>query len=200
MRNIFTTVHIVLAVLFATQSIAQEKAESNSGNAFGIGTKNLGFSIGFGLGYSYYANMTNLPAIAVTYDQGFKEGVGPGTIGLGGIVGYKGASYDYPTTVGSYKASWTNIIIAARGSYHLHVKNNKLDPYGGIMAGVRITSYKDTWFDSNPALINPNKYGGVFPAIGLFIGTKYNFSSKAGVFAELGYDVSLFRLGFALGL
>ncbi len=196
-KAILATIMLATAALNAN---AQDKAENTStATAFNTSSSNLGISVGFGLGYTYFPNMKTMPAIAVTYDKGFKE-VGPGTIGIGGIIAYKGASYEYPAPWAGEKAKWTNIIVGARGTYHLHMKNNKFDPYAGLLLGIRYTSYSNTFYDKFPTAIGMVDYDGVYLQSGLFIGAKYNFSAKAGVFAELGYDVSLLRLGVSFGL
>ncbi len=154
------------------------------------GSKSLGLSVGFGVGYDYISGYSGLPAIAVTYDQGFFEKIGPGTIGIGAMVGLKTAHYNYGD--GS-KATWNNYFIGLRGTYHLTVladKNNKFDPYAGITLGVRIYQYKDSYIDyTNHTL---------YPVTGAFVGVKYNFVKNFGAFAELGYDVSFARIGASL--
>jgi hypothetical protein len=110
------------------------------------------------------------------------------------MIGIKTAHFDYAN--GGYKSRWNNYIISVRGTYHLTVlkdKNNQFDPYAGIMLGVRIYRYKDTYYDSFSS--NPYSYKNLYFVQGAFIGAKYNFKSSIGVFAEAGYDISLVRLG-----
>jgi hypothetical protein len=194
-----TIITLFIATLTANVAVAQNKTETTTATAFNTSSSNLGIAVGLGRGYSYFAGMSNTPAIAITYDKGFKE-MGPGTLGLGGIVGYKGAKYEYAAPWAGETAKWTDIIVAARGTYHYHLKNNnKFDPYGGLMLGVRITSYNNTLASKFPAAAGID-YGGVSAAWGLFIGARYNFSSKVGAFAELGYDIAVLKLGVSFGL
>ncbi len=133
----------------------------------------------------------------MSYHHGLIEKVGPGSIGIGGVIGFKSATYKYKYNFNggnnNYKDTYTNFIIGVRGTYHLTLlanKNNKFDPYGGVTVGFRI-------FDHNyggPDL-NPYNYNSVYPIAGLFVGAKYNFVPNFGVFAELGYDISLIRVG-----
>jgi hypothetical protein len=168
--------------------------------AFDKGDNTIGISIGAGVNYAYYNNAVSYPAITLLYDHGTFGDVGPGTIGIGGIIGYKGEHYTYPDYYGDYTASWSHIVIAARGTYHLTIlkdKNNKFDPYAGVVLGVRINSYSDTYDDYyyntyHSRLYNRNSADAVK---GVFIGAKYNFASHVGVFAELGYDISIVRIG-----
>ena len=58
-------------------------------------------------------------------ERGIVDNIGPGVISVGGLVGYK--SYSWKS--GTYKASWKNFIVAARGAYHYNILNN------GFMVG-----------------------------------------------------------------
>ncbi len=185
---------IMLTVLLtsAIDGMAQKKKGSSGGGArpaFEKGSKTLGLSLG------YYGDVRSLPAFTVMYDQGIINNVGPGTIGIGGIVGAKFASYKYSS--GGYKATWANYIVAARGTYHLTIlkdKNNKFDPYAGVTVGLRFNNYEDSYYD-HFGYYNPNSYNSVYPVVGVFVGAKYNFSKNFGAFSELGYDISFFRIG-----
>ncbi len=188
---------IGVAILFlATSSTqAKERKQSDIKPAFGKGSKTIGLSAGFGIGYGYYFDdVVQLPALNLTYDHGIIENVGPGTIGIGGIFSYKSAHYKY--SFGNYKSKWTNYVIGVRATYHLTIlkdKNNKFDPYAGIATGLRIYRYKDTYY--NYLGYNPYNYGSVYPFAGIFVGAKYNFAKSMGAFAEFGRDISYIRLG-----
>ncbi|MBS1744400.1 MAG: hypothetical protein JST81_15335 [Bacteroidetes bacterium] len=182
---------VCVAAFFTIHASAQSKENEA---AFKKGSKTIGFSAGFGLTYDYYGDYNALPAFAITYDQGFFENIGPGNIGIGGIVGIKTASYKYSNS--KYKATWNNYIIGARATYHLTIlkdKNNKFDPYAGILIGVRIYKYKDSYYSSYG--YNPYNYNSAYLEKGVFIGAKYNFSKFIGAFVEAGYDISFFRCG-----
>lgn len=192
-----TTLQISMLLLSLSPAYAQKKT-GGAKPAFDKGSKTLGLSVGFGVGYGYYGSVKNLPAFAVNYDQGIIGNVGPGTIGIGGLIGFKSSSYKYSSS--SYKATWTNIVVAARGTYHLTLlkdKNNKFDPYAGVTLGLRFNSYKDSYY-SSLGYDNPYSYGSVSPVAGVFVGAKYNFAPAFGVFSELGYDISFFRIGLCL--
>ncbi len=186
---------LLSGLLFSSVSNAQNAP------AFDKGDNTIGLSIGLGVNYAYYNNAVNLPAFTLLYDHGTFGEVGPGTIGIGGIVGLKTSTYTYPASYGDYKATWTNYIIAARGTYHLTIlkdKNNKFDPYAGIVLGVRINKYTDTYNDYYYSTYNRYYYTNRASASavkGVFIGAKYNFAKFFGAFAELGYDISIIRVG-----
>lgn len=185
---------IVVSVLALNSqySIAQNASNNSSDEPFGIDTKVLGFSAGFGIGYGYYGSPVTLPAFAVQYDHGIVSNVGPGNIGIGGIAGFKNSSYVYAG--GKYKSNWNNIFLGVRGTYHLTLLKDKvsnLDPYGGVTLGVRILRHKD---DNPTAIINNDTY----PLLGLFVGARYKFTENFAAFSELGYDVSYWRIGLAV--
>ncbi len=168
------------------------------------GSKTVGISAGVPRTYGYYnygygGSFVNLPAIALNYDQGFFEDIGPGNIGIGGLIGFQSSYYNYNYSyygVGNrdYRVTYTNFIIGVRGTYHLTLlkdKNNKFDPYAGIFAGIRIFKYKD----NDPYSTYDYNYNTAYPVTGAFIGAKYNFSKAVGVFGEVGYDISFARIG-----
>ncbi|TAH40566.1 MAG: OmpA family protein [Bacteroidetes bacterium] len=177
-------------------------AKSDAKPAFDVGSNTLGFALGTGVNYNYYGNYGFSPTFAIIFDHGTRS-IYWGTIGIGGIVGYRSTTYNY--SYGEYKAKWTNILVAFRGTYHITLlasKNNKFDPYIGIMAGVRINTYKDTYYDwyySNYGYrYSSYRYNNVNALTGGFIGAKYNFAKTFGVFAEVGYDITVAKFGLNL--
>ena len=191
------TLAIGIACLVCIQAVSNYSTAAEP--AFDQGSNTIGLGVGFGLTYGYYGNTTASPALSFIYDHGFFPEVGPGTIGIGGIIGYKTASYNYSS--GGYKAKWTHTIVAVRGTYHftgLAEKNNKFDPYAGVMLGLRFNSYSDTYDDYYYNLYGNHYYSDYTTTnlvSGLFIGAKYNFAPAIGVFGELGYDISFARFG-----
>ncbi len=184
---------LAAVALVAMASITQVNAQDGE-PPFVKGSKSIGISMGFGVDYGYSTyyggSYTNSPAFAFTYDQGFFENVGPGTIGIGGVVGFKSSKYKYA----GYKSTYTNYIIGVRGTYHLTLlaeKNNKFDPYAGVTIGLRFFNYKD----NDPYDNDIYDYRSVYPIAGAFVGAKYNFTPAFGAFGELGYDISFLRLG-----
>lgn len=195
-----STVLLMLSIVLLSFNVNAQGKNNNATNdqyGFNKGTKSFGLAIGFGRQYDYYgdyyySDYVPSPTFCLTYDQGIIDHVGPGNIGVGGVLAIKNTHYKYSD--GS-KAIWSNFIIGVRGTYHLTIlrnKNAKFDPYGGVMLGVRIFKYKDTYYDDT--------YGSAYAVAGLFVGAKYNFSQHFGAFAELGYDVSLVRAGICLNL
>ncbi len=178
---------LLLGVTLTASAQTKENTRTSAAS-FGVGDKTFAVGFGLGLGYGYLPGTSVSPSLVAIYDQGIKEGIGPGVIGLGGIVGYKSARYDYGT---SDRARWTNVIVAARGTYHVPLGDGleNLDVYGGLMAGLRFFRYSDEYL-----------YGGydanyVRLASGLFAGARYNFTQSLGAWAEIGYDVALIKAG-----
>lgn len=164
----------------------------------GTPTFRKGYSIinlGLGLlspnnGYDLFGSLKSAPALTIAYDHGVVEGIGPGTIGLGGIIGYKGYRYDFPNT--DENANWTDIVVMGRGTYHYNFTTNpQLDTYGGISLGVRANFYK------NEVSPDRDRYtgDGLHLAYGLFAGARYYLTERFGAFGEVGYDMSYLKLG-----
>ncbi|TGE21779.1 hypothetical protein E5K00_16055 [Hymenobacter aquaticus] len=177
---------------------APEKAPATpaaAGELFQKGSTVANLGIGVGIGYGYYGTVKSTPAMSLSVEHGIKEGVGPGTIGIGGLVGYKAYHYDYPGT--SYKSKWTNIIVSARGTYHYNVlQNPKLDTYGGISLGVRIQKWTDSYYDDVPELRGYNT-SMAYLTTGIFVGARYYFTDNIGAFTELGYDMNYLKVGLS---
>ena len=180
----------MITLASAVLCMASLKADAQKGGArpaFAQGDNTIGIFAGAGIDYGYYNGVNAAPAVGVLYDHGIVGNVGPGTIGLGGVVAVKTAHYAYTNE----DARWSNVFVAVRATYHLTIlkdKNNKFDPYGGVMAGIRAYRFTDDRFR------NRNE-DYIRPVSGLFIGAKYNFVPNFGVFAEVGYDISFLKAG-----
>lgn len=150
---------------------------------------NLG--VGFGwYGYGYGAK--SLPAFSVSLEKGIKE-LDFGTLSVGGIVGYKHATYAWSS---SYDFSWTDYIVAARGAVHADLlKVDKLDTYGGVAVGLRFQSYKYYDFYNKSASTST-----AHPLFAFYVGGRYYFSEKFAAFGELGYGLGYLTLGLSLKL
>ncbi|MEO6883964.1 MAG: hypothetical protein ABI199_08060 [Bacteroidia bacterium] len=190
-------------LLFSTSVKAQ---------GFDKGTNVINLGVGFGGEYTYFgAGYSATPAISVSYEQGIWPNIGPGTISLGGLFAYKGISYsnNFQDWDGNgiwqnytEKDSWTYYIIGLRAAYHLKTKNDKFDPYAGLMIGYYHTSYSYT--NTDPNYGHPGYYGynttaqsySSYVTPSFFIGARYMFSNF-GIFGELGYGYSNLTLGLS---
>jgi hypothetical protein len=192
-KQLFKAIKVSLFSAVLVLVVNTVKAQHGDEPAFDKGSKTLGLSLGVGDGegsynsdYGYDNNNIGLPAFAVTYDQGIVGDVGPGTIGVGGIVAGK-TSWD---NVNGYRATWSSFEVALRGDWHLTIlkdRNNKFDPYAGVAIGGRFNHFSDNAGD-------PSSSSSSF-IFAPFVGAKYNFAEHVGVFAEASVDISLLRGG-----
>ena len=166
---------------------------------FTKGTTTLALGVGFGRDdYGYYSGANALPVFSLSMDHGIINNAGPGNIGIGGILAYTSATYNYSGGYYSnaYKETWANYFIGVRGTYHLTLlkdKNNKFDPYAGVSIGVRVETYNNNY--NNNSTVTDKLKTTPYHFEGIFVGAKYNFTSAMGVYAEAGYDISLLRVG-----
>ena len=168
----------VLAALINTVSYGQYFKE-----------KDKVLNLGIGLGSAIYASgsSTSMPPISASFEYGIKEGVGPGVIGIGGLLGYTSAKYDF---LGGYTWKTSYTVIGVRGSYHLVDLADKLDAYGGLMLGYSIVSSSGDFGTYGAASSGAN--------LSIFAGARYYFSDKFAAMAELGYGFAILNLGVAI--
>lgn len=143
----------------------------------------------------------SMPPVSVSVDYGVSE-----KISIGGYIGYSNAKsekYSYstfganftPKTV-DYQWKYSYIIVGVRGAYHFY-QNDKIDAYGGALLGYNIASVNlETNDNSIENSIPKVNAGGV--AWSAFLGARYRFSPKMGLFGELGYGISILNLGLNL--
>lgn len=167
---------------------AQETAFPKGTSAF-----NLGVGLVSGLYGSGYKN--KIPPVTLSYEYCLKDNLfkDKGAIGIGGLVGYTGAKWNY--LGGDYGWKYSNIIIGVRGNLHYSFLK-KLDTYVSLMLGYNVASAKSygSWDDS----LYKASAGGF--RVGFNVGARYYFTNAFGVFAELGYDISYFKVGVSLKL
>ena len=175
-------IFILLAVVTMT-TVANAQSFQN-----GTTTVNAGIGLGTGLNGLGKAR----PAISVSLDHGMWDIGGPGVISLGGYVGNTGFKY----TNAGYTAKWNYVIIGVRGAYHYNGFDiPELDVYGGAMLGYNIVNYSVDGVDNG---FN-NNYGSGLGLTG-FVGGRWFFNENVGVYAELGYGVSVLSAGVTFKL
>lgn len=177
----------------ATPAATQNaRAASGGANPFEVGTNALNLGIGLGSRYGYGSGLLGgsssvTPALSIAYERGILP-LGPGVLGVGGIIGYQAASYDYS----GYKDKFTDLIVMVRGAFHYPV-TPQFDAYGGVGLGLRHLGYS-----SNYTGLYAQNLGLTGVTSGLFVGGRYYFTSSIGAFAELGYDQTYLKAGLAL--
>ncbi len=164
---------------------------------FEVGTNVLGLGVGLGGHYAAWSSgYSSTPAIGISYDHGFKEGLGPGVIGIGGYFGYKSTSYHYNYLYSNYyyDEKWTYLIFGFRGTYHYNFDlDDNLDLYGGLMLSFNNLSYKETSNDPYH-IYNSGNYNSYID-LTLFIGGSYYFTDKIAGFMEFGYGIAYWTVG-----
>ncbi|MBS1587605.1 MAG: hypothetical protein JSS82_18880 [Bacteroidetes bacterium] len=188
--NITPKIYLFLLFPFfiSFSSVAQTNSNNASDAVFHKGTMLLGLAAGVSI--DNFANAMRPHLIPeLVYDQGFFDNVGIGNIGIGGVASCKfmRQPHDWP---GGYKQYQNNFYLGVRGTYHftqLKVSDAKFDPYAGVMLGVKISHYGDTWF----------KYtrNNVTAAKGIFVGVRYVLDDRFSAFSELGYNISFISIG-----
>ncbi|MBD2770193.1 hypothetical protein IC235_20095 [Hymenobacter sp. BT664] len=169
---------------------ARPNSVAAGGGTFEVGTNVVNLGIGLGNRYSYgvgfLGGSTSVgPAISLSYERGIMP-LGPGVLGVGGFVGYQGATYSF---IGD-KWKYTDVTIMVRGAFHYPVLP-QLDAYGGLGLGLRhagVSFEGSSFYNTGTASANEL-------ASGLFAGGRYFFSENIGAFAELGYDQTYLKAG-----
>ncbi|GAB3233389.1 hypothetical protein GCM10027346_21360 [Hymenobacter seoulensis] len=195
-----TSAFVLLSALLTTSALAQIKSPIPLGTPvapgvlFRQGTTAVNLGLGLGTGYGFGNSLESSPAVSLSAEKGLVEGIGPGVIGVGGLVGYKSYHYDYAGT--SDKARWTNVIVLARGTYHYDLLEvNKLDTYAGVSLGFRVESFKNPQNDEALKQRYNESYGGLRFERGIFLGARYFVTDGIGAFAEAGYDMTYLKFG-----
>jgi hypothetical protein len=185
MKKILAAVFLI--ILGAGYASARKSGGSRP--AFDVGDNAIGIALGVGTAHTYGLADVYSPAFIVNYEHGIIGNLGPGTLSIGGELGYQTSYYDY--TNGGYRARWTTLSFAVRGIYHLTIlkdKNNKFDPYGGLALGFYAVNYRNDYpgyYENYPSV----------PFVAPFVGAKYNFTPGFGVWTELGYDIAILKFG-----
>lgn len=171
----------ILGLVFITCTV--------SAQSFLRGTDIINIGIGFG------SNLGGLgdsrPALSASFEHGQWEVGGPGVISIGGYIGNTGYRYESS----DYSQKWNYTIIGARSAYHYNGFKNapNLDVYGGLMLSYNMVKYKADNYDG------PNSYGSVL-GFSVYLGGRWFFKEKIGVYAELGHGISTLNAGVALKL
>ena len=202
---------ISIALAFTVSALCM--SFNANAQAFDQGTNVINLGVGLGGNYAYYGSgYSQSPALSISYEKGIWPNIGPGTISLGGLLAYKGISWtnnfqDWNNNGNpqnyTQKESWTYYIIGVRGAYHLKTKNDKFDPYAGLMLAYYNTSYSYTNTDPNyghPGYYGYNAVNSSYPGyvgMSFFVGARYLFSTNFGVFGELGYGYSNLTIGLS---
>ena len=186
-KQLFIPFFILLLLAGSTVSNAAKRGSGGAKPAFDAGDNTLAFGLGVGPTHPYLDGANYFPAFIAYFDHGLIGNVGPGTVGIGGIVGFQAANYTYSN---NRKYRESSFWIGVRGTYHLTLlkeENNKFDPYGGVTVGIRAENTENEF--------NNTSSNKVYPYVGPFVGAKYNFVPSFGAWTELGFDIAFFKIG-----
>jgi hypothetical protein len=183
----------LLLGLLATGNAAQVNAQSYKE---GIQVINAGIGVGYGIRYSTGSSIT--PLMSVSYEQGYRQ-VGPGTLGLGGIVSYQSASYRTENINGTADQRWSATYLGFRATWHPDILvSGEYDVYGGLQLGYTAYSYKYSGTGLYAPGLRPIENNlSSHIGLGLVVGGRYYFTPNIGAFAELGYDLAYVKIGAA---
>lgn len=186
------------------------KKEDGGEKCFDESTHIINIGVGFGsrayhslyLGGAYRYGRT--PAFSLTYEQPWKQKLGPGYLGVGAYLGFQHEYYEYDydylfSNTYHYKHSWNYYMVAARAAYHWDVLNSKnAEVYAGVLIGMRFQTHSYTTND--PSNKDPYSYSNSFayPAYSVFAGARWYFAKNFGLFAEVGYGISYATGGFSI--
>lgn len=183
-----TLIAIALVTVYVTQA-----QEMKQGNNF--------FSVGIGPSASYWGTYSGgTPAIRLAFDHGFRE-VGPGTLTLGGALGYfnkyyKSTYWDHNGNIHNYKWSYNYFSAVFRAGYHYNLSEagiNNMNVYGGLGLGMLFLSFHDT-YDGPDGYIPYNASSNEF-LFNFYAGANYFITSKTALYLEFGYDISYVTIG-----
>ncbi len=172
---------LLLSLCFATaaaQSVDERRPVYDRNNAIGI-------AIGIPPVRSYN-RVANTAAFVLNYEHTTMNTIGPGVLSIGAEFAIYRASYENASGTAWYKTAF-----AARAIYHLTIlkdKSERLDPYGGVAAGLYSSSMQDRSFDDSQRYTSDLFFAP-------FLGLKYNFNPGFGLWAEAGYDITIAKLG-----
>lgn len=177
-----------------------------AGGAYAQQQKNFVFA---GIGYNRvveYSDPVNLwPVINCGYERLLPIKAGPGTFGVGLTASYRNVKEPMPfweDGMLDYIYIRHNYTVAAfRVTYHLNeklIKSDKIDLYWGLQSGVRFYSrtydrfniYEDLGYNFSERKLH----------VAFLAGMRYFFLKHFGAYTEVGYDVSIFKLGVAMWL
>jgi hypothetical protein len=199
----------IFAIIIALSVSAQKKKTEAQSSSFRseqwLKDGNFLVNIGIGLGspYSPRGFGIGVPPVSLSADYLISIPNDPlkGKLGIGGLIGY-GSSwyrshYNGPGVKYNYTWRYSYYLLGARINYHILLEK-KVDIYLGIMAALRISSYRfDSDFDGFNESWATRPYVGGWFVPGFYVGCRYFFQKNIAVFGEVGYNVSWLTAGIS---
>ena len=147
-------------------------------------------SAGLGIGAQVNGN-TLIPPVSLMGEYAITENI------LGGVyVGYTSSREESVP----FNLIWNNnlVILGVRGSYNLELTKD-FDVYGGAFVGYTFASTRIIE-GTMPLFGNLTAFGVSETRLAGFIGGRYLFDNKFGVFGEIGYGISFVNVGLTINL
>lgn len=157
----------------------------------GVKVVNLGVGIG-GTLYTGSGYSTKVPPLSGSFEVSVKDNLfdEKSSLGIGGLIGYTSSEYKYAYSEYNFKYKYTDIVLGVRGAIH-YCFIEKLDTYAGLTLGYDIVSGTASGTYAGYSATS----SGLF--LGAYLGARYYFSDNWAAMGELGYDISVLRLGVA---
>lgn len=171
--------------------------------SYGIGTNAVNLGVGFGYSIRYYSgvygNSSATPVLSASFEHGMST-LGPGTLGVGAVLSYQGAKWDYTDGYGDqYHETWKTLFFGVRGTWHPDfLVTDKYDIYGGVQLGYYHYGYSYTATGPYVSGYNYSNPRNSTVGFGAFVGGRYYFTDNIGAFGEIGYDISYLKIGLSL--
>ena len=178
MKKFFSVLAIALFAFALNASAQYEKGQIDA-------------NVGIGLGATFSTGTVNLPPVSLSLDFGIND-----KISLGGFVGYSASKEDFSGFGVNYAWKYTYVIVGAGGAYHFDLVDN-MDTYAGLLLGYNVASVKYDGANKPAGLVEPSAGGLAYAG---FLGARYHFGEKFGVYGELGYGIALLNVGLTMKL
>ena len=153
-------------------------------------------------------NYSGLGPFSLAYERGITRKLGIGYFGLGGRITYctdrfslthqqyDSLAFGFETFEVDYQVSMLDL--AARAAYHFDLYSNKLDFYLGASAGVTITTLHADISEITPDFNFAIVANGVPFNYSLFAGSRFYFTDKFGMHAEVSWGITFVSAGINL--
>ena len=186
---------IMLLMLFSASTINAQLQKSDAM-----------FNLGLGLS-SYYTSGSGFKVSLPPLEASYESFVGD-NFSVGGFLGYYGAKYENEYEVAGIvfdtEIKYSYLSFGALGNYHF-VNDNTFNMYAGanlgyVSAKTKVSySIDEELFEEDDILNNAGaKASGIL--FGAHVGARYHLSESLALNAELGYGISLLKIGVSFKL
>jgi hypothetical protein len=198
-----------------SKSKAKYKGEIEKGepekNTFGKGQVDLNIGLYLGRNSYYYGGYGRWTSASPLFSFSADYGVTK-NFSLGGHLSYSTMKWEYKGTwnngngIGYYNYvdtyRWTYYLMGVRGAFHFaeYIPVENLDVYAGGMLGYVVGKSKYTTDNNSNGRIASYSSSNSRLAYGGFIGGRYRFTEKIGIYLELGYGYGYGNFGLNIKL